>query len=150
MASTGQLTLGPGSQIPVRLQQITPNLGCFWVLVFAGEPLSTGSAIKEFRLYLDGDDSFATAINTDAVHFLTIIAGKKNEGDLALGVSRFGRIYYDLDNSCHSRYGFTTENGGVMVVRPDGMVGFVTLLAKGKEVGAYFANIFKDVIEIGS
>ncbi|KIX93745.1 uncharacterized protein Z520_10651 [Fonsecaea multimorphosa CBS 102226] len=129
----------PGASIPTRLQTVMKNVGLFWVVVFAGEPLLTGEKVRDLRGYLDGDDSM-TKRHANKMVFLTIIAGNKPQADEALGVSRFGDAYYDHDSSAHDRYGVSVERGAVVVIRPDGIVGFATALESGPDLGEYFAR----------
>jgi phenol 2-monooxygenase len=135
------LLRGPGSRIPVRLQQITPNIGAFWVLVFAGEPSLTRDGLLALRAHFDSEQSFAKRAHPDAVRFVTIISGVKNQGEAALGVERFGNLYYDADNSVHGKYGVSEGSGAVVVLRPDGILGFAVSLMGGEELESYFSRI---------
>jgi phenol 2-monooxygenase len=130
----------PGSCLPVRLQQLTPNTGAFWVVVFAGEPLLTRNNLIALRSHLDSPESFMKRAHPDAIHFLTIISGVKSQGEVALGVKRFGNVYYDADNSAHSKYGITEGSGGVVVLRPDGILGFAAQLTRGEDLTSYFSD----------
>lgn len=134
----------PGSRLPVRLQQLTPNTGAFWVIVFAGEPLLTGSSLLSLRSHLDSSQSFANKAHAHAIRFLTIISGAKSQGEVALGVKRFGNVYYDADNSAHNKYGISEGSGAVVVLRPDGILSFAVPLTGGEDLSSYFSAIIRD------
>ncbi|EXJ63595.1 uncharacterized protein A1O5_11356 [Cladophialophora psammophila CBS 110553] len=159
------LVHAPGARIPTRLHTVMKNVGLFWVLVFAGEPLLTGQKVKALRGYIDGDsmrrfltkrrhrrrrDGAAVVAANDRkgqgeaeckrVRLLTIIAGNKPQADEALGAARFGDAYYDHDSTAHARYGASVGGGAVVVVRPDGIVGFAAPLDGGPDLSAYFAR----------
>lgn len=137
------LVLAPGSRIPVRLQQLTPNTGSFWMIVFAGEPFLSAKKILTLRNYVDGPQSFTKRVPRDSMKFLTIIAGVKISGEAALGVGGFGRIYYDADSSAHAKYGMSEESGGIVVLRPDGIFAFATMLDEGEKLSTYFSKIME-------
>ena len=131
----------PGSSLPIRLQKLTPNTGAFWVIVFAGEPLLTSNSLVALRSYLDSPKSFMKRAHANAIRFLTIISGVKIQGEVSLGVKRFGNVYYDGDNSAHSKYGISEGSGGVVILRPDGIFGFAAPLSRGEDISSYFSNI---------
>ena len=132
-----------GSRLPVRLQQLTPNTGAFWVVVFAGEPLLTGNDLLSRRSHLDSAQSFTKKAHAHAIRFLTIISGVKRQGEVTLGVERFGNVYYDADNSAHDKYGISEVLGGLVVLRPDGIIGFAAPLIRGEDVCAYFFQFIR-------
>ncbi|GAB7325222.1 hypothetical protein MBLNU13_g09292t2 [Cladosporium sp. NU13] len=116
------------------------NNGKFWVVVFAGEPLRTAASLKALRAYLDSDGSFTKRL-TNAFDFLTIIAGTGLQPDETLGVDRIGRACYDVDHAAYSRYGISTGEGAIVVLRPDGILAFAAGLDQGADVGTYFDAI---------
>lgn len=139
------LLRGPGSHIPVRLQQLTPNTGAFWVIIFAGEPLLTGNSLLALRTHLNSPQSFTERAQHDAIHFLTVISGVKSQGEVSLGVKRFGNVYYDADNSAHNKYGISEGSGGVVVLRPDGILAFAAPLTRGPDISTYFSGFIYKV-----
>ena len=98
------------------------------MVVFAGEPLLTKNNLVALRSHLDSPESFMKRAHPNAIQFLTIISGVNSQGEAALGVKHFGNVYYDADNSAHSKYGITKGPGGVVVLRPDGILGFAVQL----------------------
>ncbi|KAH8817321.1 pentachlorophenol 4-monooxygenase, partial [Xylogone sp. PMI_703] len=128
----------PGGRVPMRLQQVTPNCGSFWVLVFTGALEHTKPKLAQLRAYIDSSECLIKKADARAVKLLTIIDGMKAQGDEALGFKCFGRFYYDPQGEALSSYGFSEQEGGIAVLRPDGYLGFATALDKGMEVDTYF------------
>ncbi|GAM43000.1 hypothetical protein TCE0_044r17462 [Talaromyces pinophilus] len=127
----------PGSRIPLRLHQVTKNVGRFHVLVFTGNPALTGKSLQSLRSYFDSEDSFTRKV-PDFINYLTIIPGDSPQADHYLGVGRWGKAFYDADMSAACTYGFSAALGGVVVLRPDGILGYSGELGEGKELGEYF------------
>ena len=130
----------PGSRLSTRLYELTKNNGVFWIVVFAGEPLRTAASLKALRAYLDATDSFTKRL-TKAWNFLTIIAGTGLQPDETLGVEKFGLACYDIDHAAHTRYGISTSEGAIVVLRPDGILAVAAGLDQGVEIGRYFDAI---------
>jgi phenol 2-monooxygenase (NADPH) len=132
----------PGSRCPVRLFQVTKNHGKFHILVFSGHPASTCDQLLNLRRYLDSDDSFTRTLPR-IFNFLTIIPGDASQADEYLGVDRFGEALFDADQSASTKYGFSAGEGGIAILRPDGMLGCAVQLGSGAEIGAYFQRFVK-------
>lgn len=131
----------PGTRSTIRLYQITKNIGSFYVLVFSGNPALTHKGLASLRHYLDHNSSFALALS-EIANFITIIPADAAQADEHLGVKRFGRALYDTDQAT-TRYGFSPAAGGVVILRPDGIVGFSAQLHEGPEIRAYFERFIK-------
>lgn len=132
----------PGSRCPVRLLQVTKNVGRFHVLIFSGNPALTANSLLSLRSYLDSEDSFTRKL-PDIFNFLTIIPGDAPQADHYLGVDRFGKAFYDCDQSAAVTYGFSAALGGIVVLRPDGVLGYSGELSDGKDLGEYFLRFVK-------
>jgi phenol 2-monooxygenase (NADPH) len=130
----------PGLRLPLRLFDITKNTGIFWILVFVGQPFRTCAGIRSFREYIDGNSSFTKIMPSGSFRFLTIVSGEEMQADVAMGVQKFGKAYYDVDNSAHSKYGISPKSGAVVVLRPDGIFAYAAGLDQGCEIGSYFAS----------
>jgi phenol 2-monooxygenase len=126
----------PGTRTQVRLYQITKNVGKFYAIVFSGNSALTIGGLRKLRHYLDSNESF-TRTFPDMVSFITIIPGDAPSADEHLGVKRFGPAFYDT-NLAATRYGFSPAAGGIVILRPDGIVGFSAQLEEGPEIGTYF------------
>ncbi|KFY15822.1 hypothetical protein V492_01751 [Pseudogymnoascus sp. VKM F-4246] len=137
----------PGSRVPVRLLQVTKNVGKFHVLVFSGNPALTAKSLLSLRSYIDSEDSFTRKL-PDLFNFLTIMPGDAPQADQYLGVGCFGKAFYDCDQSAAVRYGFSAALGGIVVLRPDGVLGYSGELDDGKDLGEYFLRFVKASVNI--
>ncbi|RFU28759.1 hypothetical protein B7463_g7580, partial [Scytalidium lignicola] len=135
--------LKPGTHDPARLQQLTPNLAKFYVVVFAGDSRSTRLRIASFGQYLESKTSFTKTIPSGVVEVITISTQEANSVLIALGHQSFGPCYYDKDRSAHKRYGVDVKIGAVLVLRPDGIVGISAELSAcgGSDVTGYLQCI---------
>lgn len=91
---------------------------------------------------MDSEESFTRKL-PDFVNYLTIIPGDSPQADHYLGVGRFGKAFYDADMSAACTYGFSAALGGVVVLRPDGILGYSGELGEGKALGEYFLQFVK-------
>lgn len=131
----------PGCKIPTRLYEVVlKNDGLFRVSVFTGNPMITRSRLQSLRTYIDSPASF-TRHFAQAFTFNTIISGAGVQADETLGTAKFGNAYYDVDDSAHVRYGVSVNEGAVLVIRPDGMLGFVCDLESGSSLADYIEQI---------
>ncbi|RFU24366.1 hypothetical protein B7463_g11973, partial [Scytalidium lignicola] len=133
-----------GGRVPIRLQQLTPNWGSFWVLVFTGTLEHTRAKLAVLRSHIDSCRSLTNKSAHGAVNMLTIIDGMKAQGNEALGFESFGKFYYDPQGEALTTYGFSEHEGGIAVLRPDGYLGFAAALDKGAEIDTYFKQILRD------
>ena len=145
----------------VHLEQEIPVNGSFRVYVFAGNPSSTNQALRDFALNLKKKNSFFSAYlrrDIDSVphherhnphsHFFTfctVFASKRSNIEISRDVpevlARYRDHVYaddiwdqrvpDAKAAAHAKMGLDQENGGVIVVRPDGYVGIVVGLVEG-------------------
>ncbi|TVY82564.1 Phenol hydroxylase [Lachnellula suecica] len=132
----------PGSFEATRLHKETPNIARYHAVVFAGNPEDTSTRLKEFSGAWEASMMFSNA--RSPVSWLTIPAAKLGPSAYELlGVSPFGKVFYDKEQTAHSRYGVDAKEGAIVVLRPDGWVGTATALngAAIKELEAYFRGI---------
>lgn len=134
------LLRAPGSQFPSRLFQLTKNNGQFFVLVFAGQPLVTSSLLGSLRAAVDSENGLLNMLPGALHRMLTIISGNATNADAALGVERFGDACYDVDNSAHVKYGFSVRRGGIVVLRPDGILDTAADLDDSESIVRYFSG----------
>lgn len=135
------LVYPPGPRVPMRLFQLTKNIGAFYLIVFTGTPYRTSESLKALRSYVDDpSESFVSRLHPGAFKFLTIMAGWAPQANEELGVSCFGKAYFDVDSSAHIKYGIDPKAGAVVVLRPDGILGFATELERGKNLSSYFSR----------
>ncbi|KZT70540.1 hypothetical protein DAEQUDRAFT_725483 [Daedalea quercina L-15889] len=141
----------PGARFPRRLQELVASSGRrFSILVFAGEvhsvdgfptlPEARAAKYAELRQYVDSAESFARTL-ADVFQFVTVVRG---EGVMqpaeAIGVPPLGKMAYDHTGDAYDKYGVRTGEGALVVLRPDGIVGFAAPLALDgiRAVGLYF------------
>ncbi|PYH91258.1 pentachlorophenol 4-monooxygenase [Aspergillus ellipticus CBS 707.79] len=133
--STGMISAGwrgpdallyrPGSRLPVRLFELTRNCGQWSILLFAGHP-----AVSRGKLApaVEALNELAKAIPSGMARFMTIFAQSVAEGDRLFDYPRIGNAYFDQDRLAHAAYTISTENGAVVILRPDGLLGHATRL----------------------
>lgn len=129
----------PGIRLPVRLYTLFSNIGKFTVLLFCGDPIKTAQLLKGWRKYISGPKSY-THYEANILQYITVIA---THNDYAapvdkLGVEPFGRVFYDVDGSAHASYGLPDHQARVVILRPDGSIGFIGRLSDTVAVNAYF------------
>jgi phenol 2-monooxygenase len=130
----------PGTLEATRLHKETPNTARFHVIVFAGEPEYTSVNLKDFSRAWEKSKIFS---GVSPVSWLTIPAKSGASAYELLGVTPFGKVFYDKEQTAHSRYGVDVKEGAIFVVRPDGWVGTAAALrgAAVKELELYFKNV---------
>jgi len=143
----------PGARYPRRLQEFMPNHAKFWILVFAGgldpdskEPKLRKESIVRFsalRTHTEEADSFVHTL-VPAFEFLTIIKGDKiYQSAESLDGEPLGRVLHDRDGSLYAKYGIDDRDGAIVVLRPDGIVGFFAGLDQYEVVREYFAGFVR-------
>lgn len=143
--STGMVSAGwrgpdavvyaPGSRLPTRLFQLTRNSGVWWVIVFAGQPLATRETLARSVEKLH---TCNRTLPHGMVRFITLVAQSAAEGDQMFGTPRIGNVYYDQDRAAHEAYTISTVKGAVVVLRPDGILGYATTLEDVESVESFF------------
>lgn len=132
----------PGTFEATRLHKETPNIARFHVVVFAGEPEYTSTHLKEFSAAWQ-DSKLCSSVSLP-ISWLTIPAKTSPSAYELLGVAPFGKVFYDKEQTAHSRYGVDVKKGGIWVIRPDGWVGSSITLQKSavEELQDYFDSVF--------
>lgn len=145
----------------VHLEQEIPLNGSFRIFIFAGNPDKTRMALSDLAKGMQSKKSFYAAYARDDVdsvshlekhnphsHFFTlctVFAAKRQGIEIAKAVpdvmARYREHVYADDRwdarvpeakaSAHAKMGLSEEEGGVVVVRPDGYVGLVVRLVEG-------------------
>lgn len=128
----------PCTNLKIRLHRVTRNICKFKIVVFTGTAkLEPAPALKALREYLQRHPHLASH---EAIGWITIPGGLSCSSYEALGMDPLGETYYDPSGSAHKRYGVSLERGGVVVIRPDGLVGFRCGI-DGEEVRGYFSKV---------
>lgn len=145
----------------VDLEQEIPLNGSYRIYIFGGKPSVTKSAIRDLAAGLAKKNSFYTAfahLDADKVSYherhnphtpfatiCTIFNAKRPEIEIRevlpeLLARYFDHVYADdiwdqrvpdAKAAAHAKMGLSEEEGGVIVVRPDGYVGCVVKLEEG-------------------
>lgn len=110
----------PGINRKVRFNEIARNLGKFWIVVFAGEIELSKPSLQALRNYLSDKNEL---YSHPAMKWLTISRDAGCSPYETLGMEPFGDTYYDIDGLAHEKYGIDPSVGGIMIIRPDGLVG---------------------------
>jgi phenol 2-monooxygenase len=128
----------PGTKQSARLQKVTPNQATFRALVFAGSNNSKiKNLMKELQRYLD---TALELTSCKAIRWLTIITGTGCSPYEALGRRPFGDAYFDTRNAAHDSLGINMDDGAVLILRPDGLVG-TTCPIRGGCISQYFSSV---------
>lgn len=143
---------GPGKRVPdtqlqkpgtfesTRLHKETPNIGRFYIVVFAGHADVTAPIMRKFSeevltsvLYADKSLPFS---------WLTISTSYGPSACEVLGIEPLGKILYDKEGTAHQRYSVDVKKGAIFVFRPDGWIGTAVALGAGAtaELAAYFGR----------
>ncbi|ATY67452.1 phenol 2-monooxygenase [Cordyceps militaris] len=145
----------------VHLEQEVPWNGAFRLFLFAGNPSKTATAVTDFAHHLQDQRSFYAKYLRDDIdevshhdnhnpHSLffticTIIAAKRHQIEInrqlppllaryrnhVYADDRWDRHFPNATATAHARMGLDSEEGGVVVVRPDGYVAIVIRLVEG-------------------
>lgn len=127
----------PGTNTAIRFQRVTRNLAKFWVVVYTGNPESTKTSLLNLEKFLETSKELNT---NQAIGWITINPTVGFSPYEALGMKPFGNLYFDPTNVAHEKIGISSETGGVMVLRPDGLVGSAGHI-DGPWIEAYFKSI---------
>ena len=129
----------PGTNAKVRFQRLTRNVAKFWIVVFAGNLGATRPALLRLRIYL----SSAVELTANAaIGWLTISPTAGCSPYEALGMEPFGDTYFDPSNVAHEKLGIDLDQGSLIILRPDGLLGCSGPI-EGSWVKEYFAKIMR-------
>lgn len=164
----------------VHLEQEIPLNGAYRIYVFGGQPQRTRKALADFNAALRKNNSFlSTYARPDEASvsfherynphshfftFATIFAAKRTQIEilelLPEALARYRDLVYADDvwdqrvpeakAAAHAKMGLSEEEGGVVVVRPDGYVGTVVKLVEGSgtvdALNNYFSTFFSKAV----
>lgn len=145
----------------VHLEQEIPLNGSYRIYIFGGKPQTTRQAISDFAFNLSKKNSFYSAyarpdIDSVSYHerhnphslfytFATIFNAHRPDIEIKTVLPEvlyryFDHVYADdiwdqrvpdAQAAAHAKMGLSQDEGGVIVVRPDGYVGCVVKLVEG-------------------
>jgi len=144
---------------PYEIQDLLPADTKFKVLVFAGDTTKHEQLRRVQKLAEEistGEYGFLQKFRRDVFDVWAISSGKKEKVDYTdlPEVLRPHWSHVLLDDTDmyarsggggYERYGVDSERGAIVVVRPDGYVGFVAPFENVKEVHDYFSMFLKTV-----
>lgn len=130
----------PGTNQKTRFQRVTRNLGKFWVIVFTGTIDSTGNSLRRLEKYLSAGSELLRA--HEAIGWTTISPSVGCSPYEAIGMRPFGNMYYDSPTLAHTKFSVDMEQGAVIILRPDGLVGSAGPV-EGHWVQQYFSQVLK-------
>jgi phenol 2-monooxygenase (NADPH) len=126
------------TRAPIRLYEVTKYNGKFHLLVFAGVARDTRPLLEHLRAQVDK----LAGPYEHVLAFRTLIAGTGNAFAEHLGIkSQFGEAYWDIDYKAHEHYKIPLDLGALVVLRPDGIQGFVAPLDGFDKVVEYLSKI---------
>jgi phenol 2-monooxygenase (NADPH) len=126
-----------GSFAKTRLYEMAKNNGKFHVLIFTGRVESTRLLLESLRIEVD---EVASPFE-HAFDFITLVLGHGSGFEERLGLKHFGKGCWDTDSSAHIKYEISQDQGAIVVLRPDGILGFVAPLNGFDRVAGYFAEL---------
>lgn len=129
------LITAPGSQVPIRLHQVLKNTGKWDIIVFSGQPIVTEAKLLQS---LEALKEMQSTLPKGLLRFTIIIAGAYNDGRCVSGAARIGNFYYDGRYAAYDRYSISTTGGGIVVLRPDGLVGYAAPMDDTKSIADFF------------
>jgi Phenol hydroxylase, C-terminal dimerisation domain/FAD binding domain len=158
----------------VHLEQEIPMNGSFRIYIFAGKPHATSKPLKDFSANIDKKRSFYRSYerndiasvshherhNPHSLFFTLCIVFASKRADIEIARDVPGTLARYRDNiyaddiwdrrvpnanaAAHAKMGLDQEQGGVVVVRPDGYVGIVISLVEGSDtvdvLNGYFGS----------
>lgn len=133
----------PATFEATRLHKETPNVGRFYVVVFAGEAQDTSASLESLSDELQKTYFFSNKAHP--ISWLTISATAGASACEVLGIQPFGRTFYDKGGLAHERYGVDVKQGAIFVLRPYGWIGTAVQMGDGavEELGTYFKRFLR-------
>jgi len=134
-----ELTM-PGTNQKIRFQRVTRNVGKFWVVVCTGNIESTRPMVLSLDQYIRAE--VPELKDHEAVGWVTLTLSVECSPYEAIGMKPFGDTYYDPTNMAHGKFGIEADKGGILVLRPDGLLGSAGPL-EGLWLKEYFSHVLK-------
>lgn len=143
-ASDVELTM-PGTGRKVSLQDVTPDFAKFWIIVFAGNSVSTKNSLLGMREFFEKKSQ--GIVSHESISWITVSAIYGYSPYEILGTQPFGDTLFDTSSSAHEKFGFDLERGGILILRPDGLVGHGGPI-DGQIVEDYFTKLFRNQLSV--
>lgn len=135
----------PGPLVPIRLHYLLneESQGRWSVLIFVGHASQNGGKVAALRTRLASD--MGVLSGAPFLNMLTIVAGSIPGAWDAFDGPAIGKLYLDKDFTAHDRYGITYENGGIVVVRPDGILAYSSPLDGLDDIKEFFTGFCNSI-----
>ncbi|KAH0526854.1 hypothetical protein TsFJ059_010127 [Trichoderma semiorbis] len=135
----------PGPLVPIRLHYLLneESQGRWSVLVFVGHASQNGGKVAALRTRLASDMGYLFGV--PFLNMLTIVAGSIPGAWDAFDGPAIGKLYLDKDFTAHDRYGITYDNGGIVVVRPDGILAYSSPLDELDDIKEFFTGFCNSI-----
>lgn len=124
-------------EAPIRLLEVMKLSSRFHVVIFTGKIEHTSDLLNDLRRTVDAHISEFAQV----VEFHTIVAGEGLALDESIGTARFGDGYWDPDLAAHETFCPAVAKGVVLVVRPDGILGYASNLDGFNSVVEYLRRL---------
>lgn len=121
----------PGSTGPVRLFELNKYTGQWSIMLFTG-PFEKTTIAPIVR----GLAHLERVLPKKMVQILILIADKQLTSPPPMEFN-VGSLFYDPDSSVHKEYRLLPQKGAIVVVRPDGLLGYATTLEKSNSIIPY-------------
>jgi len=120
--------LKPGTLDVIRLHEATPNRAALYILALVGDPRITLPSIAKYSAAVE---TLTQKFVQKLVQPITVVALANNRVGVeeALGCLPKGRVFYDKRSEAHHRFGVDLRYGALLVLRPDGYVGFIAKMS---------------------
>jgi phenol 2-monooxygenase (NADPH) len=133
----------PGPNVAVRLLRVAlrGTRGRWALLVFAGQHLLTKAKVAAVRERVEGAEGPWVRWR-ERLNRVTIMVGYVGCAWDAFDGPAVGNLYFDHEAMAHDRYGIYTENGGIVVIRPDGVLAYAADLDQLDRIEEFFEPVF--------
>jgi phenol 2-monooxygenase (NADPH) len=133
----------PGPSIPTRLHTLsqTKGKGRWNLIVFAGSHVQNGTKVAALRDAMQHSSRPFSRWQSEFLNLFTLIVGVVGGAWAAFDGPAVGDLYFDTEGRVHGRYGISPANGGIVVVRPDGVFAFAAGLHELDKVEGFFKGI---------
>ena len=135
---------GPGPTLPLRVHDIINHRtgkGTWTMLTFAGYHHITKPHVIALREAITNPESLFIK-KSSRLRLATIIIGNVGSAWEAFDGPALGPLFFDVDSNAHSRYGIYPDHGGIVLIRPDGIVSFAVGLDEVEKMEEFCKQIF--------
>lgn len=128
----------PGSHFPVRLFTLGRYTSRWTIMLFAGQYELTQHKLPAAATELI---DLSRTLPQGMTRLMTIVASSM--AAVPSTIPKAGFMYYDQDRSAHVAYSISPKSGAVVVLRPDGLLGYATTLDDVDSVALFLTGFVK-------